>query len=612
MFTLENGILKHDGVSVLGIGQSYFASYHPQKVPVRPEDDVIGQMKQDLTDMKEAGFNICRIAALGEVKATDEGVTVDFPIPDAFCDDCRDLDMAAMVRLQGYDFNLHGYTDAVMLNSRGEEMPFHWSWFVRNCLCHEGIYADNVAATKKSAEHFSSKPSVVSFQIYNEPAYPNKGLYDYNPKTTEAFFKRTGHQAPRKRPETKEDAALWTEWKLFLLDCMEGFLCDMSDCAAGAETLTCHTTAPFMCGAATRAQDYFQTAERMSILGITHYIVCRWPDFHQAALSLDAAESIAALFGKHAWLIEYNARTNISAIEFQRETYAALGRGLKGIMYYQWRADYPYPGSPEPEAFGMVFNNRKPVAAYDTEIEMIKLLNRFSTSFATAEKRRSSVGLLYSVHANAWFDGLDNRDCDGSVGAHERSIISLNHAYRELNEAGIVPDLVRTRDLASTPLSLKTLIVYCTEGLSEKEKDEIDAFPGRVFEYDDDLRAFYEYRRNPERRLHGIVYPGLQAADLGLESPVVADCPQVDARLVENDREILVCLVNYAQSEKPVTACRVTLSALDGNPLSGRFFSLEYPEGVCVGLNNSSAVLPEFTAGGILVIEKQRKNRQTK
>lgn len=601
MYKIKNGILYHDDVPELGIGQSYFASYHPQKVPVGPGEDAIAKIKGDVKAMKAAGFNICRMAALGEVAYKDGKLEASFPLADCFCDNCLEADMAAMIRLQGYDFNLHGYENAIMLDNELKPMEFHWSWFVRNCLCHEGIYQDNKDGTAVSAAHFDEKKAVVSYQIYCEPAYPHKGLYDYNPKTVEAFFKKTGHQAPRQRPRTLEDLDLWIEWKLFLESVMEGFLCDMADVASSRATLTCHTTAPFSCGAITRGQDYFETAKRMDILGITHYIVSRWPDYHHAALCLDAAESIAALFGKHAWIIEYNARTNISSIEFQRQTYNALGRGIKAIMYYQWRADYPYPDSPEPEAFGMIYNNGSKTKAYDDEMAMVRILNRLSTSLAIAERVRSSIAILCSSHANAYFDGIDNWTCDGAIGSHDRYILAMQAAYARLNEEGLAVNFVRSCDLGHTPYAVDILIIPASEGLSETEKDEIDLFEGKVYEYDA-KGAFYAYQRQPSRRLHGVVYDGLSAKDLGLQAPSSTDKVHVDARVLKSGSETLVCLVNYDENEKLVVGCRLKLA--DPVTSSAVFYSLEYENGINVSVKGGVAELPDFLAGGILVIKR--------
>lgn len=210
MFELKNGILIKDGKPVFALGQSYYPSYHPKKVPVPPEGDRYNELKADIKDMADAGFNIVRMAALGDIKRINGEIKVEFPLIDAIIERAEEVGIATMVRLQGYGINLSGYTDSTMLNQNDEEMPFHWGWFVRNCLNHPGILKDNEDVTVASAAYFSKYPSVVSFQIYNEPAYPTKEHYDYNPHSINAWRKwlvdqgiKTADEVKKTRPAAK-------------------------------------------------------------------------------------------------------------------------------------------------------------------------------------------------------------------------------------------------------------------------------------------------------------------------------------------------------------------------------------------------------------------------
>ena len=63
-YTIRKGVLYHDGRAQIALGQSYYPSYHPQKVPVPPTGDRLGEMAKDLRAMREAGFNVVRMAAL--------------------------------------------------------------------------------------------------------------------------------------------------------------------------------------------------------------------------------------------------------------------------------------------------------------------------------------------------------------------------------------------------------------------------------------------------------------------------------------------------------------------------------------------------------------------
>lgn len=624
MYQVKNGVLYHNGQPEIALGQSYYPSYHEQKVPVPPEGDRLGEMRVDLREMRAAGFNLCRIAALGEVGWADGEVRVDFPLPDAFCRQCEEDDLAAMVRLQGYSMNLRGFDDATMRNERGEEMPFHWSWFVRNSLCHPGIYEDNVAGTRASAKHFDRFPSVVAFQIYNEPAYPGRGLYDYHPYTVTAWRKwleeekrlpaeeARAAEPPRQRPAPGEDPQRWMWWREFHMQRMTGFLCDMGRRAKEGyplpETLTCHRTDPFQPGNAIHCEDYFQTAEGMDILGFTHYIPCRGPEYHRACQALDGAEAAAALQGKHAWLVEYNARTNMPPVEWERETYAALGRGIKGILYYQWRADYPYPGSPEPEGFGLMFNDRRKTPVFDTAVAMNRLVNRWSGLLAQAEKARSGLGLLYSHDAIRYYDAQDNVACDGAVGAHERYVLALRAAYRGLNAQGLVADCLRACDLARNALGIRVLILPMLSGLSEAERTQVEAFRvagGKVYVYHPELDCYGVFHGWEEKRLHGIVFDEYDAASLAEKEQIpvparVINAPLCDARLLCGPAGDAVCLCNYDPLERPVTGGVLRLSgkrytrALVCTPGA--------PEGVALPVEEGRVNLPDLRAGALIIL----------
>ena len=141
------------------------------------------------------------------------------------------------------------------------------------------------------------------------------------------------------------------------------------------ESLTCLTTDPTLVSNASRGVSYFDNAKGMDTVGITHYInTCGVPYFH-ACLVLDNAESAAAAQGKHCWLIEYDARTDIPIKKLYEETYMAVGAGLKGIMYYQWRGDYVFPDSPEGNGFGFINYDGTLTEHYEEKLDMVRLLN---------------------------------------------------------------------------------------------------------------------------------------------------------------------------------------------------------------------------------------------
>lgn len=617
MYQMKNGILFRDEKPVFALGQSYYPSYHPQKVPFLPEDDRIAEMEKDLRGMKEAGFHLVRMAALGDVRLEAGEVKVQFDLPDAFCRMCESLDLASMVRLQGYSMNLRGFEDGDMVSAQGETMPFHWGWFIRSCLNHPGIYEDNEKGTVASAAHFADFPSVVSFQIYNEPAYPHEGFYDYHPATVAAYrvwLAEKGLAAedpPTERPAAGMDPMPWVRFRMFLMERMTRFMCDMSDRAhegyAGAETLTCHMSCPVTPGAAVRGEDYFDTAKGMDILGITSYLPHRGPSFHQAGLQLAMSESAAALYGKHTWIIEYNARTGMPPAEWERETYAAIGQGIKGILYYQWRADYPFADGPEPEGFGMLYNDGRRTAMFDTAVAMNRLIGRLGEEIVTARKARSGVAILYSHHQNAYTDATDNGDIANVRHCHEESILSLRALYTLLSQRSLPVDFLRAEDLQANPLDARTLLIPTVRGLPEAELDQIEAFSrsgGAVYAFQRDLMAFVPFVRNEVSVLHGVL---IEQYDLGTLLEVARVTPPasvsghscVDARILHGDGYALCVLTNYDPLERKIENAVLQVHGVPYGTATA--FALGLPEeGLPLAVEGGKVILPTLHYGAII------------
>ena len=89
MYQLKNGILHRANRKIFALGQSYYPSFHPQKHPVPPDQDRVGEMKKDFADMAAAGFELVRLAAVGRVRRDNGKIVVDFPLPDQLCSEAE-------------------------------------------------------------------------------------------------------------------------------------------------------------------------------------------------------------------------------------------------------------------------------------------------------------------------------------------------------------------------------------------------------------------------------------------------------------------------------------------------------------------------------------------
>jgi hypothetical protein len=598
-YKMIKGILHADGRPVIGLGVTYWGSYHPLKIPVPNERDRIGEMKKDMEGIRNSGFNIVRTIARGEVKQQGGTIITDFPFTDRMIRKAEELGLACLVRLQGYAMNLGGYDDGIMLNQHDEKMPLYAS-FLMNCVNHPGVIADNERGTLASARHFAGATPVVGFQIYNEPAYPQHvGVYCYHPYSIQRYREwlvENGIQSPeeaaraeppRKRPEKGEDAGEWVRWRIFSMERLNGFLCDIGKKAKEgypeAAVFTCHIVRPFLPYNACRGEDYFQTAEGMDFLGITHYLEAKGATYFTSSMALDGAESSAAIFGKTLWLLEYSAHTTLPPAEWERAAYNALGSAVKGIVYYQWRADYPYKDGPEANAYGLLYNDRTPTAKFDGALRMNALINRLSTLFANAKKVRSGIGILYSNSGFAYYDARDNpSDLDTKPDfSHftmaspippewsDRYAFFMQKIYTAFKKQRIAADFVRACDLKSNPLDIAVLIIPSMKGLNEEEMAGIEEFMeagGVAYVYEDWSgwyrpcgRSFSDHRETMVDAFGLLKRHGISAHVTLQGDPEYLDVKLLQGSL-DGSRYFIVSLIHYDPDEKPIPAGEVGLT----------------------------------------------------
>lgn len=488
-YELKNGVLYREGAPVIALGQSYYPSFHQAKYPVPPGGDRVGVMKQDMRLMREAGFNFLRVAALGEVALRGQEIQVDTPFIDRMIAEAHAQELAVSVRLQGYVMNLHGYDDYLMRNEQDQPMEKNWAAFMQSSLFHEGVMQDNRQAGQALARHFDAMPGVVSYQIYNEPHYPYNGVFDYHPATIAAYreWERAqglaDEEPPRRRPLPGESPEPWIRWRLFNQRALSGFLNDTAaavrEAAPGKETYTCMTAAPAENAAMSLGVSYFDNGEGMETVGITNYICQEGVDYYAAAYTIQMAECAAALHGKHAWTIEVDARTLMPGRKTHEETYTLLACGHKGVVYYEWRGDYPDKDTPLPDNCGFIYHDGRRAGHYERSLAMLEFVNRHSTLLASAEKLRDGVGLLSSDHAAAWADAWMG---DSGVNLYVHQSLQT---FRELTQADVTVDILCARYLRENRLGVRVLLVPCPKKwLSAEEIAQIDAFVaagGRAF-----------------------------------------------------------------------------------------------------------------------------------
>ena len=624
MYHIKNGIVYHNGQAELGLGQSYYASFHSKKMPVPPDGDQLGEMKKDIAAIKEFGFNMVRTAAIGKLSADENGVNIEAPLADLLMKELETQDLAGMVRIQGYSMNFSGYSNTGMINSKGVEIDSSNSFnFILDSLHHEGVLKDNAAGTRAIAEHFVKFPALCSFVTYNEPHYPMDGIYDYHPSAITAYRKwltkkdwmsentAASFPIPRERPANGENALPWILWRLFAVEAMSEFLADSADTAKSVNSeiagMTCLTPNMLEFDNFIKCCDYFSNAERMDVLGLTLYKNCNGGDYYTTDMILSCAESAARLAGKHFWMLESDAATDITPRRLIQQALLPLGCGAKAIMYYQWRADYPFPGAPEPDGFGLLHYDKTPAKSYDAAKKMITLLRRLSNDFAMSEKLHSGVGILFSHYGAMYSDALDNVGINSEGKLFNRYMFNFRRFFSEMRRTQAAVSIVEAHHLPENKLNLRVLLVPDFTMLSEAEKEQVRSFKktgGKVYIQAEDrwqpglFKFGFEQLEEKKGKFDAAIMPQeiLEAAGIDVPIRVLGDTPAA-IDVLKNRDGYLASVINISNYHEVLQRIVITIP-----PKTKRvvFYSIE--KEMELEIREGETVIPELNEGGILQI----------
>lgn len=576
MYKIEKGILCRDNRKVFAVGQSYYPSFHHAKYPVPPEGDRIGEMKKDLRLMHEMGFNHVRFAAIGLTKLGENGnLVVDTPFVDAMIEEAAKNDISVSVRLEGYVVNLHDFRDVLMVDHEGIEQDTGiWYDFIQTTLHHEGLKEDNRIQAAGLAKHYAAYENVVALQIYNEPHYPGNTFFDYHPLTIEAYRKwlvekgvmtkeqAADYQPPRSRKE--QSPQMWALWRLFSRDSLTEFLANSSRAAreaSGLPTYTCYTACQASMVNAYRGVDYFGGARDMDIAGYTCYLNGEGSDYYMMCILLDMNVSAAKLQGKESWCVELDSRTTIPPRIFNKNTYAVVGSGAKGILYYQWRGDYPSEATPIPNGCGLVNYDGSKTPNYENAANMVALLNELSGYIADSNPVSYGIGILHSDYAVFTCDAMENDGQMRTEITQNSCMAALFQIYRDIRRAGLAATFITPEQLAENPTGLKILFVPKADALSEPEKQAVEAFVsqgGKAYQMNTRFNDFttgtgYGTYGKP----FGLYQPYMEFADLadvsGWKAFAESSLFNVALQILEGEDYKLIVMTNTSCQEKPVS-----------------------------------------------------------
>lgn len=623
MYNIKNGILHKNGKPVFALGQSYYPSFHPAKYPVPPEGDRIGEMKKDLSMMAQMGFNHVRFAAIGEHAIQADGsIRVDTPFVDTMVREAANNDISVSVRLQGYAMNLRGHDGVLMVDSQGNEQnPNRWFDFIRTTLYHPGMMEDNQMATTALAAHFGQFPGVVAYQIYNEPHYPGPGWFDYHPMTIAAYRRylvETGemteeaaesYEPPRSRKEQTPE--MWAKWRLFSRDSLSIFLNESARAAKdGAEqaTFTCCTECQAGPCTAFRGIDVFGASKDMDVLGYTCYVPAQGEDYFEMCFAMDLSACAARQQGKEAWCIELDSRTYIPQHIFNQNTYACVGSGVKGIVYYQWRGDAPSPATPIPNGCGLLNYDGTKTANFENAANMVRLLNHLSDTLVSTKRLHQGIGLLLSDYAALYADAVENDQHTLSTTVHNSCIRNMHTIYRDLRKQGLAVTITDVQGLKSNMDDFRILFVPKREYLLPEEDAAVRAFV-------DKGGVAYEMTTRT-RHIQGIGLTGYnlygKAHAIYEQFPTVEDLcvlhdltpvacsssPFVPMQVLEGEDHKVLCLTNISCPNRPES----TTVQLNFPAKEAVYFN-SHSAPVAVHIENGCVHLKDIVDGGFLVVK---------
>ena len=572
MYKIENGYLIKNGKKVFCIGQSYYPSFHHAKYPVPPEGDRYGEMKKDLKMMSEMGFNHVRYATIGNIELKeDDNIEVDTPFVNSMIEEADKNDMSVSLRLQGFVVNLHNYTDVLMLDNKRKPQDTNiWSDFIQSTLHHKGINEDNVFYAKEVSKFYKNFKNVVAYQIYNEPHYPTGDFYDYHPLAIEAYRKwlidnnyMEESQAKTYTPplsRNEQSAHWWALWRMFSRDSLTKFLTDISiatNTESGLPTYTCYTTCQGSGWGPYRGVDYYNGAKGMNIAGYTTYINASGSNYYTMLKMCDMNYTAAKLNDKETWCIELDSRTKIPLDMFNKNTYATIGSGVKGILYYQWRGDYPSEATPIPNGCGLVNYDGSKTPNFENASKMVQFINRMSDYIVNAEPVKNKIGILHSDYSVFYCDALENGDKGINDIEYNSCTFDIEKIYTDTKKYGLSPHIVPADALEENKLGIEILLVPKTYALSDEDKSYIETFiskGGKAYEY---VTTAFEagYKLYGEKT--GLYMPFMEFEDLAkllnLNPTIIADNSCAALQLMEGKDYKLIVTTNTSCHQKEIS-----------------------------------------------------------
>ncbi|MDC7124141.1 MAG: beta-galactosidase, partial [Spirochaetales bacterium] len=324
--------------------------------------------------MKDAGFNLIRVAEFAWAKIESEEGKYDFSWLDAALDV---FDKEGIKVVMGTPtatppkWLMDKHSDIYKQDYDGNTLGFG----SRRHYCYNSeIYRDlSCKITEKVVQHYSNNSAVVAWQIDNEFTCGD-GLYCYCEDCRRAFInwcknKYGSLDSLNKAWGTVFWSQTYTDWEQLIVPkktqaAMFGnnghnpglnldysrFQSDaiISYCSLMSETIRKYSDKPITHNIVSELYDYYKMADNVDICTYDNYPASPWGEFlgssaYDPAFSIDIERGIK---NKNIWVIEQQSgpcgwdvlgRTPKPG-QLKTWTYQALAHGAEAIVYFRWRA----------------------------------------------------------------------------------------------------------------------------------------------------------------------------------------------------------------------------------------------------------------------------------
>ena len=460
------------------------------------------EKRRDLTHISALGFNTVVLwPAVSRWDGDPPGSTAFDSVDDAM-DLCAELDLMAILELQGQNTSFQEAPECyeLPLEALGDgprDIRFNHPEYLRRTLAY----------FKEVAEHFKGHPALLAYDIFNEI-----GNNSTDPATVAEFitflrdrygddirvlnaawgsffgdFDGIAKIKPRWSQWRWSSAVAGRDWHRFrgqnFVDRMDDWAAAIrdvdSDVVILADILGCDTMH-------NRASGYFgvhdwEVTDHVDVLGLSCYgnmlgerwwevDSWRWAQWWRSALSAARGKQamISEMMTQHRTMFPWEASSMTDQIELW--SYQAIFHGIKGLIYWKYR---PFRRGLQVSGRGLTDFDAIPNEYGEQAARVAAFVERHADQLAGATPDAAGCAILHDHNTQTIYESIQNRSPDFYTDAH-------GGIFKGFWSQSISPMYLRADDLAGgVPEWVRILAVPCNVSVSQATADALAAFLDR-------------------------------------------------------------------------------------------------------------------------------------